>query len=280
MSKRVFQGFLLILLFMMAGCNPFTTNLYSGIDQYKNPSLTDANALLDASDEPQFYESLKNDPDAKAQVLQTLADVYNDPAADHEKQQEAALMAASVHLKTSDTEEVMSNLNSLVGDAVSGEEVYKGDTSGDGPEVFFRTVFGEPPASSVMSFSDYKALVKIRLTAFKEAAKPLEVYGETRDAGVPIPSTLNKGDTATKALMAGMTRTIIYYLGGTDPIDTLADYLATPKDSSGNLPPGLTYATEPGSFDGPTDMLVNPVTGSKGLVTVVNDGLDIDSLLK
>jgi hypothetical protein len=276
MSKRFGMAFSLILLFLLSSCNPFTTNLYSSFDKFQNPDLTDVDEILAASDEPQFYENLANDPDAKAQVLATLSDVYNDPDASEEKRQDAAIMAADVYLKTSDTEEVMSNLNSLVGDAVSGEDVFSGSGDSDGPEVFFRSLFGEPPED--IPFATYKATVVMRLDAFKDSAAPLEAYGETRESGAPIPIGLNTGDTATKALMAGITRTIIYYLGGSDPVDDLATYLATPK-VDGDLPDGLDYASTPPDYDGPSDMLVNPLTGSTGLVTVVNDGLDLDSLM-
>jgi hypothetical protein len=279
------KGFLPVLipavLMILSGCNPFTTNVFSSFDKYEMPSLTDADDLIGARNDDDFYDNRKDNPEDKATVLETLADVYMDSSEDVEDQQYAAVMAADVHLKTSDTEEVMESLNSLVADAASGEEVYNED-DGDQPEVFFRTLFGEPPSG--VSTSTYKAQVLIQLDAFYEAATPLEVYGETREAGAPIPPDINAGDTATKALMAGNTRAIIFYQDSATPMDDLAEYLATPKDASGNLPPGLNYVGTMPDFDQPTDILINPDPaspryGSTGLKTVVNDGLDIDDLM-
>jgi hypothetical protein len=281
--KSLYPGLFLALLFVLSSCNPFTTNIYSGLDKFKNPDLTDANALLDSSDEPQFYENLKDDPEAKALVLKTLAEVYNDPTAPDEKQQEAALMAADVYLKTSDTEDVMSNLNSLVGDAVSGEDVFSGDTGDDGPEVFFRAIFGEPPVG--VPQATYKATVVIQLAAFRESAEPLQIYGEKlEETGVSPPGTID-GDNATKALMAGMTRTLMHYIDAGTPaakLDILATYLSTPKDVDGNVP-GISYVSGMPDYDGPNDMLVDPAdpgnTDKDGLQTVVSfGGLDLDSL--
>jgi len=274
----------LLLLFLLSGCNPFTTNLYSSFDKFKNPDLTDADALLDAADEPQFYENLKNDPEAKAQVLATLSEVYNDPAEDPDKKQEAALMAANVYLKTSDTEEVMSNLNSLVGDAVSGEDVFGGSSDTDGPEVFFRAIFGEPPAD--VPTATYKAQVLIQLSAFRDSAEPLQIYGENLEVTHASPPGTNDGDNATKALMAGMTRTLLYYIDkptAAEKMDVLATYLSTKKDSDGNVPYTISYKAEMPDYDGPNDMLRDPADPTNlakdGLITVVEfGGLDLDSL--
>ncbi|MBF9015691.1 hypothetical protein [Oceanispirochaeta sp. M2] len=285
MNKRMLPGLVLVLLIVLSGCNTFTTNLYSGIDNFKNPDLTNADDLLDAADEPQFYENLKNDPAAKAQVLETLQSVLDDPDASDEKKQEAALMMTDVHLKTTNTEDTMSNLNSLVGDAVSGEDVFEG--SGDGPETFFRAIFGEPPAA--ISFADYKAAVTIQLNGFLAAAEPLQHYGETLEVTGTSPPGTNDGDNATKALMAGMTRTLVYYIDASTEaarVDILASYLATPKNPDGSIPYTITYREGEGGipdFNGPSDMLVDPADPTNpdkdGLVEVVAfGGLDLDSL--
>ena len=283
MSKKLMPGMILVLLVVLSGCNPFTTNLYSGIDNFKNPDLSSADDVLDASDEPQFYENLKDDPAAKQQVLDTLQDVLDDPDADSEQQQEAALMIADVHLKTSDTSDTMSNLNSLVGDAVSGEEVFNSD--GDGPEVFFRAIFGEPPAG--VPKATYKAGVIIQLNAFLSAAEPLQYYGETLEVTGASPPGTNDGDNATKALMAGMTRTLVYYINaGTTAakVDILAEYLATPKNADGTVPYSIDYGVDGiPDYDGPSDMLADPADPSNpdkdGLKEVVAfGGLDLDAL--
>ncbi len=276
MKRNFLPVMIPVLLMVLSGCNPFTTNVFSSFDKYDMPSLTDADELISAMYDDQFYENLSDSE--KETVLETLEDVYSDSSEDVEERQNAAVMAADVHLKTSDTEEVMESLNSLVADAANGEEVYS-EEDGDQPEVFFRTLFGEPPSG--VSKSAYKAEVLIKLNAFYEAAAPLEAYGETLEAGASAPPGVNEGDTATKALMAGNTRAIIYYQDPAvpDPMDALADYLATPRDSDGNLPAGLTYVGTMPDFDEPTDILVNPDSGSTGLKTVVNAGLDIDDLM-
>lgn len=278
MTKKMLPVMILALLMVLSSCNPFTTNLYSSFDKFKNPDLSDANELLDAADEPQFYENLKDDPDAKAQVLDTLQDVLDDSSASDEKKQEAALMMMDVHLKTSDTEEVLVNLNSVVVDAMSGEVEMDG---ADGPETIFRTIFGEPPSPYS---SAYKALVVIQLSAFLEAAEPLEEYGEILQVTGSSPPGTNDGDNATKALMAGMTRTLVYYIdAGTTAakIAILAEYLATPKAADGSVPYTITY-DDPGSaldaIEGPADMLVDPANPTEdGLVTVVELAIDLDS---
>jgi hypothetical protein len=285
-DKRSLTGLILVLLFILGSCNPFTTNLYSSFDVFENPDLTDANAVLEASDEPQFYENLANDPEAKAQVLETLAEVYNDPDASDEKQQEAALMSADVYLKTSDTQAVMSNLNSLVSDAVSGEDVFSGESESDGPEVFYRSIFGEPPTD--VAKASYKAAVIIRLTAFRDSAVPLQVYGEKLEETNSSPPDTNDGDNATKALMAGMTRTLLYYIDEStaeDKLDILAEYLSTPEDSDGNVLPAITYVGGMPEYDGPNDMLLDPDDPTNpakdGLQTVVSfGGLDLDSFFE
>jgi len=278
MSKKVLQGLLLSLLFILTSCNPFTTNLYSGIDKFKNPDLSDADALLSVSDEPQFYENLKDDPEAKAQVLETLQELLDDPDASEEKKQEAALMITDVYLKTTETDEIMSNLNTVVGDAVDGEVDF--DSGDGGPEVFFRTLFGEPPSPKSAS---YKELVIMQLGGFLGAVEALEAYGENLQAGYPVPKDVNHGDNATKALMSGMTRSLVYYIDATPQsarINLLADYLATPK-VNGVLPArGFEYTIDmDAEFDSPSDLLIDPVTGEDGLQTVVElGGIDLDSL--
>ena len=274
MKKNFLPVLIPVLLMVLSGCNPFTTNVFSSFDSYDMPSLTDSDELISARNDDQFYENLSDEE--KTVVLDTLEDVYSDSSEDVEDRQYAAVMAADVHLKTSNTEDVMESLNSVVADAASGEEVYS-EEDGDQPEVFFRTLFGEPPTD--ISKAVYKAQVLVQLNAFYDAAAPLEAYGETREAGAPIPPDINAGDTATKALMAGNTRAIVYYQDSVTPMDDLADYLATPKDSGGNLPAGLSYVGTMPDFDQPTDILVNPDTGSTGLKTVVNDGIDIDDLM-
>jgi len=273
-------GLILVLLVLLSGCNPFTTNLYSGIDKFKNPDLTDADALLDAADEPQFYENLKDDPAAKQQVLDTLQDVLDDPDATEETKQEAALMMTDVHLKTSETQETMSNLNTVVSDAVDGNVTF--DAADGGPEVFFRTLFGEPPATSVMSFTEYKALVTLQLNGFLGAVESLEAYGEGIQAGYPIPD-VNHGDNATKALMSGMTRTLVYYISASSQaakVDLLATYLATPKNGDTLPARGFEYDIDmDAQFTTASDMLIDPVTGEDGLIAVVElGGIDLDSL--
>ncbi|MDC7235530.1 MAG: hypothetical protein PQJ58_20055 [Spirochaetales bacterium] len=280
MRKRMLPGLALVLLVLLSSCNPFTTNLYSGIDKFKNPDLTDASALLDASDEPQFYENLKNDPAAKQQVLETLQEVLDDPNADDQTKQEAALMMTDVHLKTSDTEETMSNLNSVVSDAVSGEDVFAGSGEDDGPEVFFRSLFGEPPAG--VPFTEYKAQVVIQLNAFLSAAVPLQQYGETLEVTGTSPPGTNDGDNATKALMAGMTRTLVYYIDSSKQVDDLAAYLATPSNPDGSAPARqFDYKNEMPDYNGPEDMLKDPADpdnpSKDGLVEVVTfGGIDLD----
>ena len=275
MKKRIFPGLLTVLiLLVLTGCNPFTTNLYSGIDKYKQPDLNDVDALLDDMDEPQFYENLNEEE--KQQVLDTLEEVYSDPTAPTEKQQEAALMAVDVHLKTSDTEETMTNFNSLVGDAVEGEDIP--DVSA--PEELFRELFGEPPAGMTeaqrVTYRD--EVVKPQLVAFYSVCDPLEAYGQTLKAGIPAPPETNAGDTATKALMGGMTRTMLYYIDDPAPIDVLSDYLSRPAAEV--TPSPVVYKPEMPDFDGPSDMLVDPADSSRdGLKYVVEDGLgDIDEL--
>jgi hypothetical protein len=280
MTKRMLPGLILALLVVLSSCNPFTTNLYSSFDKFKNPDLSDANELLDASDEPQFYENLKDDPDAKAQVLDTLQDVLDDADASDTKKQEAALMMMDVHLKTSETEETLTSMNSLIVDAMSGEVDL--ESAGSGPEAIFRTIFGEPPSPYS---STYKALVVMQLTAFNEAAAPLEAYGDIIQVTGQSPPGTNDGDNATKALMAGMTRTLVHYIdAGTKAakINILAEYLSTPKDPDGTVPYTITYDDPLNALDaieGPSDMLLNPDTGGDGLVTVVELAIDLDSFL-
>ncbi|OQY35440.1 MAG: hypothetical protein B6241_00620 [Spirochaetaceae bacterium 4572_59] len=292
---------LLLILFSLAGCNPFLTNIYSGIDKYKMPDLGDVDDIIDSSKDDAFYDKLEDDPAAKAEVLETLKDAYQDESADDETRQEAALMAADVHLKTSNTEDVMDNFNDLVGDATTMdnddfEEAYNMDT----PEGLFKSLFGDPPYESGTPADDparvaYHDIVWVQLEAFILAVEPLESYGLLIKAGAPKPPDVNAGDTATKALMAGLTRFITYsldvdndsssdtdYVSGieAEDINKMAYYLADPDD----VP--LVYNRQPENTSDEEDVnfyLRDPVdpTGvdSDGLYYAVNDGLDISKLL-
>ena len=301
MKKSFAGGFsALLLMLLLNGCNPFTTNIYSGIDKYKMPDLDDVDEVLDAANDPDFYENLKDDPKAKEKVLETLEDTYNDPDEDEETRQVAALMAADVHLKTSDTEDTLDNFNDLISDAANGEEIYDSD-SGDGPEVLFKSLFGDPPypvgtSTTSSSYISYKKLVTTQLNGFLLAIPALQAYGNNVNAGFPIPPDANAGDTATKALMAGLTRYISFmldvdgdnssvsdagYVSGIESadVDRLAVYLANP-DSDANLEGQYRRElTVPDDVDEIEYFLTDPVSGDKGIYYAVNAGLDINSLM-
>ncbi len=269
MKKKLVLG--LVLLVLLVSCNPFTTNIFSGIDKMKMPDPTNVNDLLSVSSEPQFYENLASDSAEKEIVIQTLNTVANDTSADPEVRQEAALMLADVYLKTTTgTDETLSNLNSVVGDAIEGNlDSYDLNN----PETLLRMLFGEPPGG--VYSATYKAALVLQLNAFLGAADSLQSYGELLEAGYPVPPDTNSGDTATKALMAGIVRTIVYYENSANSIDSLAEYLATPKDSAA----ALSYTGLP-AFSNPSEVLVDPVTSSTGLNSVIEaSGLVIDDLL-
>ncbi len=301
MIKRTAGGLAaLLLMLLLSGCNPFTTNIYSGIDEYRMPDLDDVDEVLDAANDPDFYDNLKDDPKAKQKVLETLEETYNDPDEDEETRQEAAIMAADVHLKTSDTEETLDNFNDLISDAVNGEEIYDPD-SGDGPEVLFKSLFGDPPypvgtSTTSSSYISYKALVVTQLNGFLLAVPALQVYGNNVNAGFPIPPDSNAGDTATKALMAGLTRYISYmldvdgdnstvsdagYVSGIEAADVerLAVYLANPDPAATLEGQYKRELTVPDGIDEIEYFLTDPVSGDKGIYYAVNAGLDINSLM-
>lgn len=288
MRKRILQGASALLLsFGLIGCNPFTTNLYSSFDKYKMPDLGDVDEVLGAADDPAFYDNLEDDPEAKQEVLDTLEESYSDPAVDDETRQQAALVAVDVHLKTSDTADTLNSFNDLISDAVNGEEVFDADS--DGPEALFKSLFGDPPypdgtSATASARVNYKAGVKVQLEAFLGAIGPLEAYGDNLKAGIPAPPGANPGDMATKALMAGLTRFIAYSLGTNpdpiedDDVDALADYLADPSPTA-----SLTYVRQPAVPPGEDEVefyLKDPTDSTNdALVYVVNDGLDLSSLL-
>lgn len=302
MAKKILPiSVLVLVLLLLTGCNPFLTNIYSGIDKYKMPDLGDVDDLLDASDDDAFYDKLEDDPEAKEEVLETLEETYTDDSVDDETRQEAALMAADVHLKTSNTEDVMDNFNDLVSDAASMDDSeFKDSYNMDTPEGLFKSLFGDPPYESGTAVNDpdrvaYYNIVWVQLEAFILAVEPLESYGLLLKAGAPTPPDVNAGDTATKALMAGLTRFITYsldvdgdsstessYISGIEKedIDKMAYYLADPDD----VP--LVYNRQPENSSDEEDVnfyLRDPVDpageDSDGLYHAVNAGLDIGSLL-
>ena len=139
MRKGLFQGLTLVfVLLFLTGCNPFTTNIFSGIDEYVMPDLGDVDELLGSADDPAFYDNLKDDSSKKDKVLSTLTDSYTDTSVDDETRMESALMAADVHLKTSGTEDTMDNFNQLISDAASMETAeFESTYSMDGAEGVF-----------------------------------------------------------------------------------------------------------------------------------------------
>ncbi len=300
--KKTFIGGIsaVLLLMLLTGCNPFTTNIYASFDTYKMPDLGDVDEVLDAADDPDFYENLADDPEAKQEVLDTLEETYNDPDEDEETRQEAALMAADVYLKTADTDETLDNFNDLISDAANGEDVFDSE-GGDGPDILFKSLFGDPPYAAGTPATDpayvaYRALVEVQLDAFLKAIPALEVYGNNVNSGIPVPPDSNAGDTATKALMAGLTRYLTYmldadgdnssasdagYVSGIEAgdVDLLADFLADPE-------PGATldgqYNRELSVPDGVDEIeffLTDPVDDDPGIYYAVNAGLDISSLM-
>ncbi len=298
MNRRIFHfTVILLVILFMAGCNPFTTNIYSGFDKYKMPDLGDVDDVLSAAHDASFYENLEDDEDAKAEVLETLEDTYNDPDVDDETRQEAALMAVDVHLKTSNTEDTMTNFNDLISDAANGEEVYDED---DGPEILFKSLFGDPPYPEGTPVTDskrvdYTANVRVQLQAFLYSVEPLEAYGAILKSGAPAPPDTNRGDTSTKALMSGLVRFICYsldsdndnsgsgeYVAGIEEgdLDTMAYFLADP-DPEASLED--EYNREPEQPEDEDDeikfYLSDPVTGDDGLYYAANDGLNLKELM-
>lgn len=302
MAKKILHVSILVLgLFLLSSCNPFLTNIYSSIDKYKMPDLGNVDDLLDSVNDDAFYDNLEDDPDAKAEVLETLKDSYTDESEDDETRQEAAVMAADVYLKTSNTEDVLDNFNDLVSDAASMDDgEFEAAYNMDTPEGLFKSLFGNPPYESGTTVDDpdrvaYYNLVWAQLEAFILAVEPLESYGLLLKAGAPTPPDVNTGDTATKALMAGLTRFITFsldsdsdgssdtdYVSGieAEDINKMAYYLADPDD----VP--LVYNRQPVNGTDEEDVnfyLRDPVDpageDSDGLYYAVNAGLDIGSLL-
>jgi hypothetical protein len=281
MKKSLLSGLLLTVLFISGSCNPFTANVYSSFDKYKNPDLTDPAALLDAANEPQFYEFLMNDPEAREQVIDTLQGILDDANATDLSKLVAALMISNTYLKTSDTSNIMDNLNSLAQDAISGDIPLSGVDGG--PELVFRLAFGEPPDS--LSKEEYKVVVLTQLNAFLSAAEPLQAYGEILEVTEDSPPGTNDRDNATKALLAGRTRTMAYYIDApttAESLNILAEYLATPRDADGGIPYKITYSPFSPIFGGLEDMLEDPADSENpkknGLKKVVNfGGIDMDA---
>ncbi len=245
MKKKLVLGQSLLLLVLLVSCNPFSMNIFSGIDNMEMPDLTSTSDLLSVADEPQFYENLSNDPDAKAQVISTLEDaMYN--STDTTTQQEAALMLADVHLKTSGSDETLSNLNSVIGDALDGEEVFDPDN----PETLLDAIFDD---------SLSQAEIAEQLQAFYDAATALETYGNTLEDNDP-PNDTNSGDAATKALISGAAKFII---DSGNTVDDVAAYVATGS-------PALTV----GAVTDPSEIF----DATPGLLNVVDEGLGVGAI--
>ena len=300
MKTRAMGGILAgVLLFVLSGCNPFTTNIFSSIDPYQMPDLGDAGEILDAANDPDFYENLSEDETAKQEVLDTLQDVLDDPNADDETKQEVALVMADVFLKTADTDETLDNFNDLISEAANDSSAMEEKVSG-GPDILFKSLFGDPPYGADTAITDparvaYTELVSTQLEAFLLCIPSLEIYGNYYNQGI-VPIDSNAGDTATKALMAGLTRYLCYmldsdndnstasadgYVSGIEAGDiiTLAAFLADPAEDATLDGQYNRELTVPDDVDEIEYFLTDPIDGDKGIYYAVNAGLDISALM-
>ncbi len=273
-------GLALALFILLGSCNPFEMNLYSSFDKMDMPNFNDGDALLDSSSQKQLYKHLKENPSDKNAALKALGKLYGaNSTADTKTQQKAAIMATDVMLKTSGADEVLENLNNVANDAINGKEIYDPDK---GPEDFVKTLFGEKPSN--MSQTAYKEKIKEQLKAFNDAAGPLNSYGNNLKNGEPISEDTNVGDLAIKAVMAGVTNTIIENMKDTneegdslsddEKLEKLAEYLAAPEESQMEI----DYKEDYKQPDKPSDILKDG--GNAGLLKVVNDFKDIDELFE
>jgi hypothetical protein len=149
--KRTAVLFVLVVsaVLVLSGCpNMFTMNLFAGMagpqqpDVNKLRQMPEEEAIQQLSEDatsPQFYENLSNDEaqggTAKEELLGYLEEVYAgdddgdgapDPP-DSEEEQKAALLAADIHLKTTDGDKVVDNVVNTVFTLMD-----EGSTSDDG----------------------------------------------------------------------------------------------------------------------------------------------------
>jgi hypothetical protein len=163
--KRTAVLFVLVVAaaLVLSGCpNMFTMNLFAGLSGPQKPDVTklrempEEDAIQQLSEDatsPQFYENLENDEDqggtAKEELLGYLGEVYSDDddddgdgvgGVDTPEEQKAALLAADVHLKTTDGDKVVDNVVSTVltlmdeGSAEDDGEHGDGDATDGGTE--------------------------------------------------------------------------------------------------------------------------------------------------
>lgn len=136
--KRTAVLFVLVVAaaLVLSGCpNMFTMNLFAGLAGPQQPDVSklrempEEEAIQRLSEDatsPQFYENLSNDEaqggTAKEELLGYLEEVYTgdddgdgapDPP-DSPEEQKAALLAADVHLKTTDGDKVVDNVINTV----------------------------------------------------------------------------------------------------------------------------------------------------------------------
>lgn len=272
MKKNLHKLLPVLFIMVVVSCNgnPFMFNLFSSIDPYVPGDL---NTIQDILSEPEdeLLDALSDDPDLAEKVIDELEEVLlKDPASASTDDQEAALLLANVELAVSGVDKTLNNVNSLLEDPASIDF--------GSPEDIFTNLFD---LDSSLTPAQQEALVVDQIAALFKASAALEFYGETLVAGLDPSVETAAGDTAYKALTAGMINYMVTNAqdGGGNPMNpavAIAAIAAAIVDPVNNDFPALAPNPDVDDAANESDML-EAMLGS-GLTAVVNEGFDLNKL--
>ena len=239
-----------VILILFAGCsNMYEANVFASFDgppeasELRNGS---ARRIAEAAESPQFFDELRNDPDARTAIQNRLREIYNDENASEREVRTASALSATIEIETTDGAAVVNNLVDVFLDEGSD-----GDFSDPGTLV--RNVFPD----SVRN--DPEALAA-QIESFNQAADAYEVYGNGLTEENQ-PEGTNSGEVAQRAAVAILVSELSDQAGGSD---ALAQDIGSDDSLEGYSDP--TESTV-GAEDNPTSL--RNILDVAGLTSVV-----------
>ncbi len=269
--KRTTVLFVLVVAaaLVLSGCpNMFTMNLFAGMAGPRKPDvsklreMSEEDAIQQLSEDatsPRFFENLASDEDqggtAKEDLLKYLGEVYGgDGGTDTPEKKKAALLAADIHLKTTDGDKVVDNVINTVftliggGSAEDDGEHDDGEATDGGTEEdpveqvqdVMKSLFQKEDGSDP-SAEDFEKT----LNALASAADAYKAFGSSLEQDPDTgewnyPDDTNIGSVAQSAMVAVLADAAVKLVDDDPAVlyDFIYNGVEPPPDDAGESPIG------------------------------------------
>ncbi len=214
MTKGRFVIGALLVTILVSGCAElFEFSLYGGLDPTPVPSAEDLKAqptsealatLKEDFESPTLFDELEKEPEKKAELSAYLEEVWEDLDAEPSEKQEAQLLYADLHLRTTGGDEFVNNVTAVADDlaTMASGEMFSGDAADIQEDVqgLFEALIPEDIAGEPEAIAEL-------LDGLITANAAYEAF-ETSLEGAEPPAGTNMGEVAQSALVSFLVGTV------------------------------------------------------------------------